>query len=160
MRRTKRTIPESMKCVALALIVVFVVVLMTRTGAGVPFKTAAKAVEASLDTENLTEQNARNLRRNFGLDNAEYEGVLYYASEYSMSAEEVLLVKVKDEEQVKTVTDAVQKRIDTRLDAFRGYAPEEVKLLEQAVQDVRGTYIFYSAAPEADRYLEAFHESL
>ena len=38
----------------------------------------------------LREMNDQALKRNFGLNSADYDGVLYYAAESSMSAEEVL----------------------------------------------------------------------
>ena len=85
---------------------------------------------------------------------------MYYASEFSISAEEVLVILVKDESQVQEVTEAIDKQTEARKNDFDGYAPEEVKLLEDAKQSVRGRYIFFAAAPEAEEYLEAFSNSL
>ena len=34
------------------------------------------------------------------------------------------------------------------------------KMLEDARQSVRGTYIFYACSPDADRYLSVFSNSL
>lgn len=45
-----------------------------------------------------------------------------------MSAEEVLLIKVKNEGQMKRVKEAVEKRIANRKNDFEGYAPKEVQL--------------------------------
>ena len=85
---------------------------------------------------------------------------MYYASEFSISAEEVLVILVKDESQVQEVTEAIDKQAEARKNDFDGYAPEEVKLLEDAKQSVRGRYIFFAAAPKAEEYLEAFSSSL
>ena len=150
-----------MKCVGVALIIGVVVLLMLfASGSNKPFEEVSKSVENSLDTEALTAQDAAMFKRNFGLNAADYAGVLYYSSGASMSAEEVLLVKVNRDSQVQEVVDAINERIDSRISDFEGYAPDEVKLLEDARQSVRGTYIFYACSPDADKYLSVFSGSL
>lgn len=150
-----------MKFVVFALIIGFVVLLMLfASGSNKPFEEVSKSVENSLDTEALTAQDAAMFKRNFGLNAADYAGVLYYSSRASMSAEEVLLVKVNRDSQVQEVVDAINERIDSRISDFEGYAPDEVKLLEDARQSVRGTYIFYACSPDADKYLSVFSGSL
>ena len=144
-----------MKFVVFALIIGFVVLLMLfASGSNKPFEEVSKSVEDSLDTEALTAQDAAMFKRNFGLNAADYAGVLYYSSGASMSAEDVLLVKVNRDSQVQEVVDAIDERIQSRINDFEGYAPDEAKLLEDARQSVRGTYIFYAASPKADEYLD------
>lgn len=150
-----------MKYVVLALIVVFVVMLMLNmSGSSRPFEDVEKDVESALNTEELTKQEDSQFKRNFGLTAADYSGVMYYASGVSMSADEVLLIKVKSDDQVQEVTAAVEERIASRKNDFEGYAPEEAKLLDNAVQSVRGRYIFYAVSADAQRYLEVFRDSL
>lgn len=150
-----------MKYVVFVLIIAFVAFLMLlASGSNKSFEEVSGAVEDSLDTEVLTAQETAVFKRNFGLNAADYTGVLYYSSGANMSAEEVLLIKVKSESQVQEVTDAVNERIESRINDFEGYAPDEVKLLRDAKQSVRGTYIFYACSAEADKYLSAFGSSL
>jgi hypothetical protein len=154
-------IARVMKYVVLVLTIAFVVVLMIyASGSSRPFKEVEDAVSRSLDKSNLTLQDGAAFKREFGLSEADYAGVMYYASEFSISAEEVLVVLVKDESQVQEVTEAIDKQVEARKNDFDGYAPEEVKLLEDAKQSVRGRYIFFAAAPKAEEYLEAFSSSL
>lgn len=161
MTQKKFSTARIMKYVVCVLIVVFVVLLMLyASGSSRPFEEVRKAVESSLDTSNLTEKDAAAFKRNFGLNEADYDGVMYYSSEFSISAEEVLLVKVKNSDQVQAVTEAIEERVESRTNDFDGYAPEEVKLLEDSVQSVRGTYIFFASAPKAGEYLAAFNNSL
>lgn len=161
MSEKRRSVPEVMKYVTLGLIIGFVALLMIyRSGSDAPFADVEKAVAAALDQSNLTRQGDQMLKRNFGLNSADYEGVMYYSSEFSMSAEEVLLIKVKDEGQVRAAADAIEDRIATRKAEFEGYVPEEVKMLEDAKLSVRGKYIFFAAAPKADTYLTVFSQSL
>ena len=161
MTSKKPGIAYIMKYVVFVLIIGFVVLLMLfMSGSNKPFEEVSKSVEDSLDTEALTVQDAALFKRNFGLNAADYTGVMYYSSGANMSAEEVLLVKVKRDSQVQEVVDAIDERIQSRINDFEGYAPDEVKLLQDAGQSVRGTYIFYACSPDADRYLSISSGSL
>ena len=149
------------KYVVLVLIVIFIVILMLYTsGSSKPFEEIRQSVASVLDKSNLKEKDEASFKRNTGLNAADYSGVMYYASESSMSAEEVLLIRVSSDKQVQEVTDAVNERIDSRINAFEGYAPEQVKLLEDAQQSVRGRYIFFAVASDAEEYRAVFESSL
>ena len=161
MKSGRVNIARFMKYVILILITVFVLLLFLYTsGSSRSFEEVEESVSASLDKSNLTLQDGSAFRRAFGLNEADYTGVMYYASEFSISAEEVLVIQVKNENQVQEVVEAVEKRVEARKNDFDGYAPEEVKLLEDAKQSVRGKYIFFAAAPKAEEYLEVFSNSL
>ena len=150
-----------MKYVVFVLIIAFVVVLMLyNSGSSKPYEEVRQSLEAALDKESLTEQDQTALRKNFNLNAADYAGVMYYSTGANISAEEVLLVKVKNDSQVQEVTAAVDQRIESRINDFEGYAPDEVKLLENARRSVRGTYIFFACSPKADEYLSDFNSSL
>lgn len=159
--KRKPGLAEILKYCVLILIIAYIVILMIFTsGSTKPFAQIEKAVESVLDTKNLKKVDAQGLKRYYGLNSADYDGVMLYSSEVSMSTEEVLLIKVKTKEQVQQVKDAVQKRIENRKKDFEGYAPKQEKLLEEAQLSVRGNYIFMAVAPKAEAYKDAFSKSL
>ena len=94
------------------------------------------------------------------MNSADYEGVLFYTSEFSMSAKEVLLVKVKNEHQIEQVKNAIEARLEDRKNSFEGYEPEQVQLLNEAAYVVRGNYIFLAVSPDAEAYRQALERSL
>lgn len=155
------SVTELLKYGTIVAILVFMLLMMIyNSGSTKPFKEVASAVEASIDKEGLVRQDAQALKRYYGLNSADYEGVLFYSSEFSISAEEILLIEVKNEQQVQSVRDALEERIEKRRDAFDGYAPEQVQLLDEARIQVRGNYIFLAVAPQAETYNTVFSESL
>ena len=160
--QTKRTmVPQIMKYIILAVILAYIVALMVyASGSSKPFEEVEASLSSALDGSGLTEMDSQMLKRNFGLNSADYAGVMYYASESSMSAEEVLLIRVSSDSQVQEVTDAVSERISSRKNAVDGYAPEQVKLLEDAQQSVRGRYVFFAVSPDAEEYRAVFDGSL
>lgn len=137
-----------------------VLLLMYTSGSTKPFEQVGKAVEDSISAGALVKQDSQALKRYYGLNSADYEGVVFYSAEFSISAEEVLLIEVKSEKQVQQVRDAIEKRLESRISAFEGYAPEQERLLEDAQLLVRGRYIFLAVSPDAELYAAAFTESL
>ena len=160
-QKSRPEIPEVAKYIVFALVIIYVVLLMLFTsGSSRPFEDVAAAVSGSLDTEKLTQMDDRMLKRNFGLNSADYDGVMYYASASSMSVEEVLLIRVNSRDQIQQITDALDERINARMDAFEGYAPDQARLLEDAQQSVRGKYVFFAVSSQATEYRNAFDTSL
>lgn len=152
---------ELAKYVVIAVILVYIVLLMIYTsGSTKSFRKIEKAVEASLDTENLKKMDGQKLKRFYGLNSEDYEGVLFYSSESSVSVEEVLLVKVKSENQADLVKNAVEKRVENRKNDFAGYASKQEKLLNDAVITVRGKFVLLAVSPKAAEYKEVFAKSL
>lgn len=161
MRKGQVTRTEIFKYITVAAIIVYVVLMMIfASGSTKAFSEVAKGVEASLDTKNLEKQDSQALKRYYGLNSADYDGVLFYSASSSMSAEEVLMIKVKNDDQIQGVRDAINTRIANRKNDFDGYAPKQVQLLDSAQLKVRGDYIFLAVAPKADEYLSAFSKSL
>mgnify|MGYP001777975383 CR=1 FL=1 len=160
--RTKKMMaPQIMKYIIVAVILAYIAVLMAyASGSSRPFEEVEAALSSALDGSGLKKMDSQMLKRNFGLNSADYAGVMYYASESSMSAEEVLLIRVSGDSQVQEVADAVSERISSRKNAFDGYAPEQVKLLEDAQQSVRGRYVFFAVSPDAEEYRAVFDGSL
>lgn len=152
---------EVFKYGTVLVILIYIILLMIYTsGSTKPFEQVAEKVEGSIRSESLLKRDSQAFKRYYGLNSADYEGVLFYSSEFSISAEEVLLIEVKSEKQVQEVRDAVNARLESRKNAFEGYAPEQVQLLEDAQFLVRGKYIFLAVSADADTYREVFAKSL
>lgn len=146
-----------LKFAAAFLILVYIVLLLIYTsGSTKPFEEVAAAVEERLNTEILVKQDAQALKRYYGLNGADYEGVLLYSSEFTISAEEVLLIEVRSEQQVQEVRDAMEERLESRRNTFEGYAPEQAQLIEQAQLQVRGKFVFLAVSTDAEAYVSAF----
>lgn len=150
-----------LKYVSVILIIAYIVVLMLyASGSKKAFKEVEASVSQALDTDTLTQMDEQMLKRNFGLNSADYSGVMYYSSESSISAEEVLMIRVKSTKQIEKVTDAIAERKKERIEDFEEYLPEQVKLLEDSQESVRGKYIFFVVSKKAADYRAVFDRSL
>ncbi|MBO5461300.1 MAG: DUF4358 domain-containing protein [Ruminococcus sp.] len=102
----------------------------------------------------------RTVKRFYGLNPSDYEGVVLYAPQDNMDVHELLIVKVKDISQNEMVEAAIQERLDTQLTSFEGYGAEQVALLKKHVLDVKGNYIFFMVGENTEEAHQAFLDSL
>lgn len=125
-----------------------------------PFEAVAEAVEASVDMTALQPGDNQMIRRLYGLQPADYEGIALWYPVTNMGAEEILLVKLADMSQQETVLAAMEARVESQIAVFEGYGPEQVSLLESAVTDVQGNYLLLIVHPNAEAARTVFRANL
>lgn len=120
----------------------------------------ASQVAGAAGTEVEKAAEDRMVKRFYGLNPKDYEGVVLFVPADNMDVHEVLVVKLKEESQAEQVKAAIQKRLDTQLKSFEGYGAEQVALLKDHVLEVRGNYIFYMVGEKAADAQKVFLKSL
>jgi len=160
-RPVRRDVPGWVKYVIIAALALFVVFMfLNNADSKVPFTEVEQAVESQVDFETMTRADDQTIKRDYGINAADYDGVMLYVSTFNLNAQEILLVKVKDESQMQDVEDAVDARIESRKNDFEGYLPEQAKLLDDALVTVKGDYLFMVISEDAGEYQTAFQKSL
>lgn len=143
------------------LLLLYVVLLLIYTsGSTKSFEEVAGNVEANLNNDSIVKMNTQALKRYYGLNSADYDGVILYMSKESISAEELLMVKAENDRQIQKIKEAVQERIDDRKNSFEAIAPEQVKVLDKARVLVRGKFVFFVVSEDAQVYIDLFTGSL
>jgi hypothetical protein len=142
-------------------VAVLAVVLIAVHSAGTKMSSTSfddmkEAVMAAADTTNMLEADSQMIRRLYGIDPDEYDGVLLWYPKTNMKSEELLVVKLRDGGQMKALEQAISARKDTLLQSFRGYGAEQTAMLENSVTDLRGNYAFFCSADDPDRVHQAF----
>ncbi len=149
------------KYIFIAALVVFVVLMFVfNTGSSKPFEEVESSIESQIDTSSLVKANDQTFKQDYGLNAADYEGVMLYVSSNYLEAQEILLVEVKNDDQLLEVEEAIDKRIENRRNDFEGYIPEQVLLLDDAIVTIRGNYIFLVISEDAEAYQQAFVQGL
>lgn len=67
-------------------------------------------------------------KRIFGLNAEDYEGIAYFKPVSQMDVEELLIVKVKSEEQMESLEEAADERIENQKKSFDGYGAAQCVL--------------------------------
>lgn len=124
------------------------------------FDDVKEAVLAEIDLTPMQEADAQMAKRLYGLDPEEYEGFLLYYPNTNMGAEELLLVKLADGSQRESAAAAMEARLAAQKSGFDGYGAEQTALLNDSVLEVRGNYLLFCAAENADAVRRAFLAAL
>lgn len=114
--------------------------------------------ELNLDV--MQEGADQDVKRVFGLNAEDYDGICYYMPSSEMDVCELLLVKLKDNDQKDAVVSAAQVRLDTQKQNFDGYGTNQTALLEDAIIDTAGGCVLYVVAENPQAADDAFHDAL
>ena len=77
-----------------------------------------------------------------------------YSPASNMDAQELLIIKLKDNSQAEAVTEAINARLETQMNSFEGYGIEQYAMLENHILDVQGNFILYVVNPNARRRMK------
>lgn len=124
------------------------------------FDSVCSSVLQTLDLTDMQEADAQMVRRLYGFAPSEMEGCLLYYPATNMGARELLIVKLTDLSQQKTVSDAIQARKQTQMKSFEGYGIEQYDLLSNSAVEVQGNFILFVVHEDASAAAQAFLKAL
>lgn len=123
--------------------------------------TVAENIFSSIDAGSQMQKSSNRMFKKFyGLNAGDYDGVIFYKPVSGMDAQEMLIVRLKNRSQSEHVVQAIEQRLASQKNSFEGYGVEQMALLENAVLDARGNYVFYIVHEEAGNADHAFRGSL
>ena len=125
-----------------------------------PFDSVRSAVLQTLDLADMQEADAQMVRRLYGFAPSEVDGCLLYYPATNMGARELLIVKLSDLSQQKSISDAIQARKQTQMKSFEGYGIEQYDLLSNSIVEVQGNYILFVVHEDAAAAAQAFLKAL
>ncbi len=120
------------------------------------FSDMKQAVISAIDMSDVTEGSDLDIKKYYGLNPADYEGIAYYKPNTGMTAQEILLVKLNDSSQSESVMAAMTERATQRATSFDGYAPEQYEMINNRVQLAQGNYAIMVIHPNAQAAEAAF----
>ena len=108
----------------------------------------------------MEETGSKGLKRYYGLNSSDFDSVVLYTPESSMEVDEMLIVKVKDKSQIEGLEDTIDNRVNSQLQSFGSYGPEQCGLLNNYELKTEGKYVFFAVAENAEKLKEAFKEAI
>lgn len=96
------------------------------------YEQAKQALSNYIIEDELDEQDAKFIRRSYGLSTEQYASASIYRKHAAMDVEEIAIFQVtgKDEE---VVVKGCEERIRQQIESFAGYGEKQVELLQKAV---------------------------
>ena len=161
MQKTKYIAAAAAKWVLALLALVFLIrISSTGRTSSADFTAVADAVGGTVPMDQVVEGDRQMIRRLYGLDPADYEGVRLYYPSTNMGVEEVLVVKLSDLSQQQAVRAAMEARVQSQMDVFESYAPEQYGILQNRVIEVQGNYLLLAVGKDPAAAQRAFLEAL
>lgn len=143
----------------LAAVIYFVFIQNSRTSTK-SIDEVAGTIETQITNEKRALTSDRFFKKYFDLNPADYDGVVYYTPVTNMDAEELLIVKLKDQSQADALLEAIEERASTKEQTFEGYAPEQYELCKSYIIDRQGNFILFVVGEDAAEVDTAFQEAL
>ena len=116
-------------------------------------------IKESVDISNMVESDSDKLKKLYDIDADKIEGFKLYTAKTNIEANELLILKVKDKEDIDGINEAINDRIETQSNSFKDYLPDESYLIENHILKSNGNYIVFIISEEAEQIENAFDES-
>lgn len=150
-----------LKYLMVAALIAYIAFLVMREGDNtVTADAIEKNITKAVKLDGMKEGTTQDLKKYYGLNANDYDGMMLYIPNDVMSVNEVLVIKVKDESQTESVEKAVENRVDTQEKNFEGYGVEQTKLIHSAIIDTKGYYVLLAVYKDADQIDTAFKKSI
>lgn len=126
----------------------------------VPLDKINDILQEQTSLKTMEQADDRKLMQFMGLNSSMYSEFLYYQGTEALSVDELLIIKVKNKNDLSGIKDAVEKRIEEQIKTFESYGPVQVSLLKNAIIETKGNYLFYCTGKDAEKYKEVFFHAI
>ncbi|WP_433939985.1 DUF4358 domain-containing protein [Paenibacillus lautus] len=113
-------------------------------------------IEQVVSLQEMKKGDLDKLHKLYKMDPGSVDDFILYTSTSNVKAEELAVIKLKDESQAESVKDKIEQRIETQKVKFKDYRPDEYDLVEHHVLKTKGKYVFLAVSKEADSMERAF----
>ena len=110
--------------------------------------------------EGMEKAGSMRVKRNYGLNSADYPEILCYTPDNTMSVAEILIIKTADEGQNEEVLQAVESRLETQKANFLNYGTDQTYLLEHAEVFTQDQYVVFICGADASAMAETVRKEI
>lgn len=136
---------------------VYLILLYTSDSAkNVPMDEISAEMVADTSISVLKKRGRTDLRRYYQVDEANVDGYLFYKAESPMSVDEIFIVKALNKTQAATLLENAQSHLDAQKKIFEGYGTDQMALLNSAVVEKKGNYVYYICGSNASELRSSF----
>lgn len=156
-----------MKKNVFALTVIMVIILTLLTGCSSKDTTSKEPsideidqnINDDVDISNMVESDSDKLEKLYDIDIDKVENFKLYTAKTNIEANELLILKVKNEEDIGDIKEDINDRIESQTNSFKDYLPDEYFLIEKHVLKSNGNYIIFIICEEAEKIESLFDKS-
>ena len=143
-----------------ALLAFIVLMLLSGNSKNVDMAVIEQKMETDETVTSLTKKNMGDAAQNFSIDMDMIDEGIYYRVDDVMDVNELLIVKVADDNNRQAVIDAVTDYLTDKTNSFDGYGTNQFGLLSSAILDEKGEYIFFAVSDNATQWESEFQSCI
>lgn len=113
-------------------------------------------IKSNVDLSALKEGDSEKLNKLYGISQDEVEDFVLYTAASNIKADEILILKVKDEKSIDSIKGKITERAKNQEEVFKDYLPNEAYLVENNVLKVKGNIILFVISKDAEKIGELF----
>lgn len=118
----------------------------------------ASILEAA-DLTNMVQGDVKKLRKLYYINKNEVEDFILYAPKTNMDANEILVLKAKDEESIKVLKDKIETRVEKQSESFASYRPELKEVIDDYELKEKGQYLYLIISEENRKINKAIEKN-
>ncbi|WP_050607305.1 DUF4358 domain-containing protein [Clostridium niameyense] len=153
-----------MKCRKSLLIVILINIIFFTIGCSKNIDISVEKIESNIinniNVDNMKKGNQKSLRRLYGINPNDLEEFSLYTPKSNMDVEEMLILKVKNEERIDDIKEKIENRVDRQITNFDGYGIKQVGLLNNYEIKTKNKYIFFVVSDKSEEIKELFIKSI
>lgn len=123
------------------LVVVFVGLYKVLEVKDINISEIRNAIINSTDVSVMDEDDGTKLRKLYGVNKYDLDQFIYYGPKSNMEANEILIIKPKNDSDTEKIEKAITNRINTQSDSFRNYNKEQYEILSNHILEKKDGYI-------------------
>ena len=133
----------------IAALLAFMIVMLTSGNSKiVPIAEIEKVMLREPSVAELTKKDMSDAANTFSYNESLVDEGIYYRMDDIMNVNELLIVRIDDDDNRQTVIDAVSKYLKEKTESFDGYGTNQFGLLSAAVTTEKGTYFFFGVSED------------
>ena len=141
-----------------AILITFVALYQVLKVKDVDMDSLRQSLSQIIDSEHMDIGDSSKLRKLYYISKNEVEDFILYAPKSNMEANEVLILKAKNEEDIEQLKVKVEERVKKQSDSFKNYRPEEYDIISNRVLDIKGKYLILIISSESEKIEAAINK--
>lgn len=129
------------RLLAVLVVVVFVGLYKVLEVKDINISEIRNAIINSTDVSVMDEDDGTKLRKLYGVNKYDLDQFIYYGPKSNMEANEILIIKPKNDSDTEKIEKAITNRINTQSDSFRNYNKEQYEILSNHILEKKEGYI-------------------
>lgn len=104
----------------------------------------------------LEKRGRTDLKRYYQIDESTVDGYLFYKAGSPMSVDEIFIVKALNKTQASALLESAESHLSAQKKIFEGYGTDQMALLNNAVVERKGNYVYYICGSNASELRSSF----